>query len=548
VSEADRLDEVHTAVTAHAAATAAWISVVDREAFLTRASAVDPALPLAGVPFAVKDNIDVAGLPTTAACPEYAYRPDRSAVAVARLEAAGAICVGKTNLDQFATGLVGTRSPYGACSSVDDPGRVSGGSSSGSGVAVGAGVVPLALGTDTAGSGRIPAAFNGIVGVKPTRGTVATEGVVPACRSLDCVSVFAGDVALARRAMTVLADPGLRQGRPALSRLRVRLGVPSAAGLAALDAESAHAWTAACRAAEQIADELLEVDLAPFVAAGRLLYGGPWVAERQAVAAATLERGGPGIDPVVRAIVLGAGHWTAADAFASQAELAALAERTRGTWERIDVLLLPTAPSHPTHAQVSDDPVGVNDRLGRFTAFANLLDLCAIAVPAGRRADRLPFGVTLLAPAFGDAALLDLAARWPAGPETVDLVVCGAHMRGMPLNADLRRLGASFVRATTTTRDYRLFALPGGPPPRPGLLRTDERDGGAIDVEVWRVPVAALGRVVAAIPAPLGVGTVALADGTASPGFLCESHAVAGAEEITAWGGWRSYLAGAPVA
>ena len=541
----ERAEQAHAAASEHAAATSAWISLVDRDWLVDRAREVasGPRGPLHGVPFAVKDNIDVAGVETTAACPPYAYRPARSAAAVRRLMAAGALPIGKTNLDQFATGLVGTRSPYGACSSVFDPRRVAGGSSSGSGVAVGAGVVPLALGTDTAGSGRVPAAFNGVVGVKPTRGLVSTAGVVPACRSLDCVSVFAADVAIGRRALSVLAgpDPDDAYSRTARAPARapgspLRIGVPP---VAALDA-AAPAWQDALADAAALADELVEVDLDPLLAAGRMLYGGPWVAERFAVAGETLARGGPGIDPIVREIVLDGARWTAVDAFRAQHTLAGLRARAEATWREIDALLVPTAPFHPTHDEVAADPVGVNERLGTFATFANLMDLCAVAVPSGWAGAGLPFGVTLLAPAFHDAALLDLAARWPARTDPVELVVCGAHLRGMPLNRQLRELGATFVRVTETASCYRLFALPGGPPRRPGLVRAEDT-GAPIAVEVWQLDAAALGRLMTQIPVPLAIGTVELAGGGTAPGFLCEAYAVAGAEDITAWGGWRAY-------
>jgi allophanate hydrolase len=541
LSPTEVAEEVHAAAVAHAEATAAWISVVDRDRLLGWARELEAGprdLPLYGVPVAVKDNIDVAGVPTTAACPSFAYVPDRSATAVRRLRAAGALVIGKTNLDQFATGLVGTRSPYGACASVFDPERVAGGSSSGSAVAVADGIVPVALGTDTAGSGRVPAAFNGIVGVKPTRGLISAAGVVPACRSLDCVSVFAADVDGGRRVLAVLAGPdvadpysraaapfGQRSGAP------LRIGVPER--LDALDAPSAAAWERTVEQAAAAADAVVPVDLDPFLEAGRLLYAGPWLAERRAVVEACAEGD---LDPSVRSAVASGARWSAADVFRAQETLAALAARTAETWAGIDVLLVPTAPTHPTLAEVAADPLGVNDRLGTFTTFANLLDLCAVALPATPRPDGMPFGVTLLAPAFADAALLDLAARWP--PPTVELAVCGAHMRGLELNGELVAVGARFVRATATAPSYRLYALPGGE--RPGLVRSPE--GAAIDVEVWRLDTAGLGSLLARIPAPLGIGTVDLANGASALGFLCEAHAAADARDITTHGGWRAYL------
>ena len=550
-------ERVHAAATAHAEATNAWIELVERDRLLgwARALAARPRdLPLYGVPVAIKDNIDLAGVPTTAACPSFAYVPQRSATAVARLLAAGALPVGKTNLDQFATGLVGTRSPYGACSSVFDPRHVSGGSSSGSAVAVADGVVSLALGTDTAGSGRVPAAFNGVVGVKPTRGLVSAAGVVPACRSLDCVSAFAADADGARRALAVLAGPDAADpysraappagGRPAGAPLR--LGVPRA--LADLDRPSAAAWSRAAADAARAVDAIVEVDLEPFVEAGRLLYAGPWLAERHAAVGPAL--GAADVDPVVRAVVGSGDRWSAQDVFLAHERLAALRARAAEAWAAIDVLLVPTTPTFPRHDEVAAEPLAVNDRLGTYTTFANLLDLCAVALPARARTDGLPFGVTLLARAFDDAALLDLAARWPAqasGPDApVQLVVCGAHLRGLPLNGVLLELGARFVRTSTTAPRYRLYAQPGGAPRRPGLVRAE--GGAAIEVELWELSAGALGRVAASTPAPLAIGTVELADGTAAHGFVCEAHACAGAEDISGHGGWRAYLAAAAVA
>jgi len=532
------VDGIVERVRAHAEATNAWITLVDRDRLLARARSL-PDGPLRGVPVAVKDNIDVAGLPTTAACPSFAYVPERSAAAVRRLEAAGALIVGKTNLDQFATGLVGTRSPYGACSSVFGRARIAGGSSSGSAVAVADGVVPLALGTDTAGSGRVPAAFNGIVGVKPTRGLVSAAGVVPACRSLDCVSVFAATVRDGRRALAVLAgrdpdDPYSRTAPPRPASLPVRLGVPSSCEL---DGPSALAWSGALEAAACAVDEIVEVDLEPFLAAGRMLYAGPWLAERYAAVGHALDE--PDVEPVVREVIGGGAGWSAADAFRAREVLAAIARRAAGTWNGIDALLVPTTPCHPTHEEVAADPIGVNDRLGTYTTFANLLDLCAVAIPADPRPDGLPFGVTLLAPAFADAMLLDLAARWPSAADApVELAVCGAHMRGLPLNGQLLALGARFARTATTAPGYRLYVLHGGE--RPGLVRSP--GGARIEVEVWRLSAAALGALLARVPAPLAIGTVDLEDGSAPRGFLCEAHAVADARDITLHGSWRAYL------
>lgn len=553
---------LHAAAAASAAATRAWIALVPPERLLERAAALARAapasLPLYGVPFAVKDCIDVAGLETTAGCPGYARAAQRSATVVERLEAAGALLLGKTNLDQFSTGLVGTRSPFGAPSSAWSEAHVSGGSSSGSAVAVARGLVSFALGTDTAGSGRVPAAFNGIAGYKPTRGLLSTAGVVPACRSLDCVSVFARDVADARHVAAVAegADP-----REPLSRARTpaaaavlavpslapRLAVPRADALAPLlEAPAATAWEQTLERAREAGTTLVEVDVAPLLEAGALLYEGPWLAERHAAFGAWLRDDVAGVDPAVRAVVAAGARFSAGDAFAAQTRLAALRAAAQPIWAAADALLLPTAPRHPTHAAVAADPIAVNAAVGTFTTFANLLDLCAVAVPSGVRPDGLPFGVQLLAPAFADRLLLDLAANWPAGPRPAaetHVVVCGAHMSGMPLAGQLHVRGARLVRAARTAPRYRLYALPGGPPARPGLVRDDGDDGAAIAVEVWRLSVAALGDLLTTVPAPLTIGTVELAGGEALPGFLCERHAVGAARDVTAFGGWRDWLA-----
>src|SRR3954451_10419671 len=434
-------------------------ATLDQPAFIrlldeAGAAALQPAAdgPLGGLPFAVKDNIDVAGIPTTAACPARTEPAARSATAGRRLLAAGAVPVGKTNMDQFATGLVGTRSPYGACASVFSAAHVSGGSSSGSAVAVAVGVVSLALGTDTAGSGRVPAAFNGLVGMKPTRGLVPTRGVLPAAPSLDCVTTFTRTVALARTALGVLAgpDPEDPWSRPApavpppgVARTMRVVAVPD--GPLDLDPPHAAAWEAALAHAATVA-RLVRVDVAAFLEAAQLLYGGPFLAERLAAFGDLLEPDGPHLDPTVRRIVLGAKSISGADVYRGQQRLAELRTVAMRTFVGADALLLPVTPGHPTLAEVAADPVGVNARLGTFTNMVNLLDLCAIAVPAGLRDDGLPFGVQLLAPAFADGPLLDLGARWCGEPVedvgTRSLVaVAGAHLTGEPLNGQLVALG-----------------------------------------------------------------------------------------------------------
>lgn len=504
-------------------------------------TAAGERLPLAGTVFAVKGNIDVAGLPTTAGCPSYAYRPEADAPAVARLRAAGAVALGTTNLDQFATGLVGTRSPYGAVRGAVDPAYVAGGSSSGSAVAVALGIVDFALGTDTAGSGRVPAAFNGIVGLKPTRGLVPTEGVVPACASLDCVTVFARTLPEAERALSFMAVPPAR-GLPPLDQRRPgpwRVAVPAREQLGELDAGWAEAFdTAAARLADAGA-ALQPVDLAPFTEAAALLYEGAFVAERHTAVGAFVDAhaGTADLDPTVAGIISGARDIPAHRLFADQERLAHLRTTAMASLGDADALLLPTTPGHPTLAEVAADPLGANARLGRFTNSTNLFDLAAVAVPAGE-VNGLPFGVMLIGPAFTDERLARVAGLLTTAP--LPLAVVGAHLSGQPLNGQLLSLGGRFERATTTAAAYRLYALD-TTPPKPGLVRTRE-GGAAIEAEVWRLPVEGLGALLAALPRPMTLGTVELADGTFVTGFLCEPEALSDAREITAYGGWRAAL------
>jgi allophanate hydrolase len=527
-------------------------------------SAAPPELDgaLAGIRFAVKDNIDIADVPSSAAFPARAQQSARvSAFAVRRLIQAGAIPVGKTNLDQFATGLVGTRSPYGACHAVGHPEHISGGSSSGSAVAVASGQADLALGTDTAGSGRVPAAFNGLVGLKPSRGLISTSGVLPACRSLDCVSIFARSVREARAAFTVLAafDPAdpyarpLPAHRPHLATHPSVIAVP--AGPLDLDPEHRKAWEAALEHTRSVAEYVVEIDIEPFLVAARLLYQGPWLAERwNAIAPLLGERGlnHPDLDPAVRRVLVGADAITGAATFAGFDELAGLARLTESVWNVADALLLPVTPGHPTLAAVAADPLAVNARLGTYTNFVNLLDLCAIALPAGQRPDGLPFAIQLIAPAFADDRLLDLAARWteeshpaplPLSGHT-RLAVVGAHLSALPLNAQLLALGAHLVRRTKTTSAYRLHALAGTNPARPGLYpTTDKQQGAEIVAEVWELSQQAVAALLETIPSPLGLGRITLADGTTELGFIANGPVPAGSVDVTEYGGWRAYLA-----
>ncbi|AOI99602.1 allophanate hydrolase [Burkholderia sp. LA-2-3-30-S1-D2] len=573
----------------------AWIRPLTRAEMSRYADALAgrdvASLPLYGVPFAIKDNIDLAGIPTTAACPAYAYTPARSAPVVERLIAAGAIPVGKTNLDQFATGLSGQRSPYGACRNALDPRYASGGSSSGSAVAVALGVATFSLGTDTAGSGRVPAAFHGLVGLKPTRGVVSTLGVVPACRSLDCVSVFAHSPADARavfdvahgviegdpygRAWQPPAGAGELRAHPARSLAQVRFGAPRADQLEFFGDESYRAaWGAALERLRATGAEVVEIDFGPFLAAARLLYDGPWVAERLAAIGAFAAREPDALHPVIREIVGGASRFSAADAFAAFDRLATLRVEAARAWSGLDAIVMPTSATTATVDALEADPIGVNSRFGYYTNFVNLLDLSAIAVPAGTcesgRHAGLPFGITFVGRANDDARLLDLAQAWTGGAvaagdaavgdagspaqaasasdassAVVRVAVVGAHLRGEPLNGQLTQRGAHFVAATTTAAAYRLYALSAaacGGVAKPGLVRVP--DGGApIAVEIWEMPVDAYGSFVAGIAAPLGIGTLMLADGSRVQGFLCESAALDDAQDITRFGGWRAYRA-----
>ena len=519
----------------------------------------DPvAKPLWGVPFAVKDNIDVAGMPTTAACPAFAYTPAADAAVVARLRAAGAIPIGKTNLDQFATGLVGMRTPYPVPRNALDPRLVPGGSSSGSAVAVARGVVPFALGTDTAGSGRVPAGLNGIAGLKPSLGALSNRGVVPACRSLDCVSIFADS---AEDALAVFeaasgydaADAysqALAQAPAWPSPAGLAVGVPAAAdrrfdGSAA--AEASYAATLDRLAAAGL--QIRELPFEAFYEIAALLYEGPWVAERYAAIRSLIEAEPDALYPVTLQIIGKAPEYSAADAFTAAYRLADLRRAVEPLLASVDLLCLPTAPRNPTVAEVTADPVGVNSMLGTYTNFVNLLGLCGISVPSAPREDGEPASVTLLAPSGQDQRLARLAgAIRPAlagggEGETMLLAVVGAHLSGMPLHHQLDDLGAAYVEATETAPDYRLFALPDSVPPKPGMLRVG--NGQAIQVELYRLSPAAFGRFVAAVPGPLGIGDVRLADGRTVKGFLVEADAVHGARDITEYGGWRAFVSAA---
>jgi allophanate hydrolase len=536
---------------------AIWISRVPSPELRERAEALQAkgpqGRPLWGMTFAVKDNIDVAGLTTTAACPDYAYAPTVSAPSVQRLLDAGALLLGKTNLDQFATGLVGVRSPYGTPRNVFDASRVPGGSSSGSGVAVAAGIVDFALGTDTAGSGRVPAAFGNIVGLKPTIGSVSATGMVPACRSIDSISVFARSVGEALAVQRVIvgydaADPYSRTAP--FSHLvagampaNIRIGIADIAGLCDPEVTRLYAQTASLFPTEL-------VDIGPFLAIARLLYDGPWVAERTAALRDVIENRPEIVHPTVRDILQAGFARSTVDAFDAFHALAKARRLATEMFAGIDALLLPTVPFCPTLAELAADPIGPNSRLGTFTNFVNLCDLAAIAVPAGMGADGLPVGVTLIGPAWSEGRLAPLAEHihqsWVPGLSSITasdiaasetaLFCIGAHMSGLGLNGQVTALGGRFLREARTTAAYRLYAMGN----RPGMLRAV--NGAAIPGEVWALPTSAIGALLAQVPAPLGFGSVELEDGPCL-GFLAEAAGVAGMPDITEYDGWRGWLA-----
>jgi len=558
-----------------------WIALVPREKALEQArklhSAVQADLPLYGIPFAVKDNIDVAGIPTTAACPEYSYTPEQSATVVTRLEAAGALLIGKTNMDQFATGLVGTRTPYGICSSVFDKRYISGGSSSGSAVSVASGLVSFSLGTDTAGSGRVPAMFNNLIGLKPTRGVLSTHGVVPACRTLDCVSIFAET---ASDASVVLSAAGGLDGQDPYSRVPAigagaapwvaassfRFGVPAAGTLEFYgDSHNPALYQAAVEKLVALGGQPVESDLAPFLATAQLLYKGPWVAERYAAIEAFIEKHVEAMDPTVAKIIQGAANYSAVDTFKAAYKLEELRRQTARVWNSIDVMVLPTAPRTYTIEEIAEAPIERNSHLGQYTNFVNLLDLSAVALPAGFRPDGLPFGVSLIGQAFQETALLVLAdrlhrglvstlggserklAETPALAITVPplgcllMAVVGAHLTGQALNWQLTERKGSLIRTCRTSPDYKFYALKGTVPPKPGLVRVPGFEGPGIEVEVWALPEDTVGSFVDGVPQPLSIGTLRLEDGSLVKGFLVEPAATEDAIEITQLGGWRKY-------
>jgi len=559
-----------------------WITLIDEEENLARARTLESieeskSLRLYGIPFAVKDNFDVTGLRTTAACPEFSHQADATAESVQRLLDAGAILIGKTNMDQFATGLVGTRTPYGICSSVFSSEHISGGSSSGSAVAVAQGLVSFSLGSDTAGSGRVPAAFNQLIGLKPTRGLVSAHGLLPACRSLDCVSVFAETCSDASRVLEVLRgldkkDSYSREAKPGEGATpwvvsRFRFGVPSEQSREFFGDDQARAsYEKAIAALSNLGGEPVRFDYEIFRSAASLLYNGPWVAERLAAVKDFADKHNDAFDPTVRQIISGASRFSAVDAFNAQYELMDIRRKVDGILNEVDCLLLPTTPTIYKIAQVQAAPVELNSNLGYYTNFVNLLDMAAVAIPAGQREDGLPFGVSLIGKAFTDEGLLIVAdqlhrklatelggsnralAATPslslsgAPHGCVLMAVVGAHLTGQPLNWQLTTRKARLVRTTRTRMDYRLYALPNTTPPKPGLVYSPGFVGMGIELEIWAMPEDTVGTFLNGIPAPLSLGTVFLEDGTSVKGFLCEPAGINGAREITELGGWRAYM------
>ncbi|MGE0683152.1 MAG: allophanate hydrolase [Candidatus Binatia bacterium] len=567
-----------------------WIHLCTREQALAQAQQLEhrqrqslqawTEMPLYGLPFAVKDNIDVAGLPTTAACPQFAYTPETSAPVVERLLSAGGILVGKNNLDQFATGLAGVRSPFGIPKNPFDEHYIPGGSSSGSAVAVAAGLVSFALGTDTAGSGRVPAALNNLIGLKPSRGLLSTRGVVPACRSLDCVSVLALTCADARLVLETAKgfDSLSFSARREADSLelesamppRLRYGVPAKKDLCFFeDAEAEQLFDAAVRRLRQLGD-VIEIDFAPFRATANLLYNGPWVAERLAAIQKFYRCNPEVIHPIVRGILAEADRYSALDLFCGLYQLEAYKRRAAIEWAKMDVLVVPTVGAAYTIAKLMDNPLTLNANLGYYTNFVNLLDCCALAVPSGLYGNGLPFGISFIAPALQDGLLCALGAQYhqlvggklgatrsdlQQSPDTqpvislrkteepvVRLAVVGAHLSGQPLNYQLLERGARLVRACRTHACYRLYALANTTPLKPGLVRSEAVDGVAVTVEVWEMPVEEFGSFVAQVPAPLSIGSLLLEDGQVVKGFLCEEYAIHNARDISSFGGWREFL------
>ncbi|PWI31969.1 allophanate hydrolase [Vibrio albus] len=547
----------------------AWISCISDAQLQTYVDALrekdSDTLPLYGVPFAIKDNIDLEGLPTTAGCKEYTYEPESSAFVVAQLIAAGAVPLGKTNLDQFATGLVGTRSPWGEGKNSFNPDYISGGSSSGSAVSVATNQVFFSLGTDTAGSGRVPAAFNNLMGLKASKGLLSCTGVVPACKSLDCVTFFArnaDDLSLLYSVAAVYDEQDC-YARPTQAPIQpvsgsfngLKVGIPAAEQLAFFGNEEYQTLFAETQTRmKEMGAELVPFDLQPFIDAAKLLYQGPWVAERYAAVQTFFEEQPKSCLPVIETIIGGATSFSAADTFKAMYKLQAYKVQCDKLLSEVDIVMTPTAGTIYTINEVNADPITLNSNLGYYTNFMNLLDYCSVAIPAGFTDAGLPFGVTLFTRAFADPALLSLAKQWQqdnglvlgvdgrnSASKTMDLLVCGAHMEGLPLNEQLTSLGGVLKEKTSTSAKYKMYKLAGGPPFRPGVVR-DEEQGTDIEVEVWAISTGSIGALLAQIPHPLGLGSVELVSGEWVKGFICEPIGIQGAQDISEYGGWRGFL------
>jgi len=557
-----------------------WISRILEKDLKTRVSQLEnlnpSELPLYGIPFAVKDNIDTLLLPTTAGCPDFSYQSEADALVVKKLLDAGAILIGKTNMDQFATGLVGTRSPYGVCRNAHNPEYISGGSSSGSAVATALGHVSFALGTDTAGSGRVPAALNNVVGLKPTIGRISTSGIVPACRSLDCVSIFALNCADAQTVFNIASESEgtspvpekfLRPTHPIIKNTKnsFLFAVPHQNQLSFFGNSSfPHLFQSALDIMTSLGGQKIECDFTPFQDVAQLLYDGPWVAERYSALGEFIEKSPNSLMPTTKTVIESGKQYSASDLFLAQNQLRVLQRQCANLWNHADVLITPTIGTAYRIGEISANPVSLNSNLGYYTNFVNLLDLCAIALPAGFSENNIPFGITLTSPAYSESRLLSLGSRFhsqigiPSGTKEesppqcaplhlellddfVNIAVCGAHMSGLPLNYQLTDVGGRYLDTRKTSDNYRLFALPGGPPYRPGLVKN--KPGAGIELEIWRLSKAAFGHFVSQIPSPLGIGQVELENGDQVCGFLCEAHALADARDITEFTSWRKFLA-----
>lgn len=565
--------------------TTIWISISQAAELRRRAEKLDHLLqtlpgvleqfPLFGIPYGVKDNIDVSGLATTAACPGFSYQPKENAPVISLLERAGAICLGKTNMDQFATGLAGVRSPYGECPNAVNPEYISGGSSSGSAVAVAMGHVAFSLGTDTAGSGRVPAALNGIVGFKPTRGLLSTRGVVPACRSLDCVSVFSINATDSQRVFNVLRQPDDLDEFSIQTPPPVRYpgALPRAFNIGVLrhdqyeffgDSESVRLYRESISRLRKLGANIVEIDYTPFQQAGELLYNGPWIVERFAGLKPFVQARPEACLPIIRDIFSNSSDYSAQDVFQAMHRQRSLLCQLRPVWRTIRALMLPTVPTIYTRSKIQLDPIALNTNLGFYTRFVNLLDCSAIAVPAARRANGLPWGISFIAERFAEHKILELASAFELPQESdhdsnvaaivpdtaktidptsglMDMAVVGAHLSGHPLNHQLTDLGAWLVRPAQTAPAYRLFVLAGVSPPKPGLARV-ETGGVAIQLEIWRMPVEKIGQFLELVPPPMCIGNVELQDKSWVKGFLCEPAALQNGRDISSYGGWRDYL------